>query len=54
MIVRGRLHIFFVSFHIFVFLMFFSHGQVSVSTDHERGAEKEDRADASGESKVLG
>ena len=43
---------FFVSFYIFVLLIFFSHDQVSVST--ERGAEKEDRADASGESKVLG
>ena len=52
MIVGGRLQIYLVSFYIFVLFIFFSHGQVSVST--ERGAEKEDRADASGESKVLG
>ena len=45
-------HIFFASFYIFVLLYFFSHCQVSVST--ERGAEKEDRADASGQLKVLG
>ena len=45
---RPFTHIF-VSFCIFVLLIFFSHGQVSVST--ERSAEKEDRADASGESK---
>ena len=51
MIVSGRLQIYLVSFYIFVLFIFFSHGQVSVST--ERGAEKEDRADASGESKVF-
>ena len=46
---------YFLSLFIYLFFWcFFSHGQVSVSTDHERGAEKEDRADASGESKVLG
>ena len=51
MIDSGRLYIFFVSFYIFVLFIFFSHGQVSVST--ERAAEKEDYADASGESKVF-
>ena len=51
MIVSGRLQIYLVSFYIFVLFIFFSHGQVSVST--ERGAEREDRADASGESKVF-
>ena len=43
----------FLSLFIYLFFWyFFSHGQVWVST--ERGAEKEDHADASGESKVLG
>ena len=51
MIVSGRLQIYLVSFYIFVLFIFFSHGQVSVST--ERAAEKEDYADASGESKVF-
>ena len=54
MIVSGRLYTFFCLFLYICFAhIFFSHCQVSVSTD--RGAEKEDRADdASGESKVLG
>ena len=49
---RPVIHIFLPLFIYLFCSYFFSHCQVSVST--ERGAEKEDRADALGESKVLG
>ena len=45
----GYTHFFCLFLYICFAHVLFSHGQVLVST--ERGAEKEDRADASGESK---